>query len=62
MEVYLHTLTVPSNSIESSFKLNTELNDLRIIICLRKSEITIERISICNVIEKLMEHDCLPCS
>ena len=62
MEVYLHTLTVPSNSIGSSFKLNTELNDLRIIICLRKSEITVERISICNVIEKLMEYDCLPCS
>ena len=29
---------------------NTELNDLRIIICLRKSEVTVQRISACNVI------------
>ena len=35
---------------------NTELNDLRIIICLRKSEVTVEKISVCNAIEKLMEH------
>ena len=37
---------------------------MRIIICLRKSEVTIERISVCNVIENLMEHgiNCLPCS
>ena len=35
---------------------NTELNHLRIIICLRKSEITVGRISDCNAIEKLMEH------
>ena len=43
---------------------NMELNDLRIIICLRKSEVTEERISVCNVILKLMEHGihCLPCS
>ena len=43
---------------------NTELNDLRIIICLRKSEVTVERISICNVNEKLMEHGIhyVPCS
>ena len=26
------------------------------IICLRKSEVTVERISVCTVIEKLMEH------
>ena len=25
-----------------------ELNDLRIIICLRKSEVSVERISVCN--------------
>ena len=45
-------------------KYNTELNDMRIIICLRKSEVTVERISVCNVIEKLMEYaiHCLPCS
>ena len=44
--------------------LDTELNDLRIIICLRKSEATVERISVCNVIENLAEHGihCLPCS
>ena len=43
---------------------NTELNDLRIIICLKKSDVTVERISVCNVTEKLMEHSihCLPCS
>ena len=34
----------------------TELNDLKIIICLRKSKVTVERISVCNVIEILMEH------
>ena len=40
------------------------LNDLRIIICLRKPEITAERISVRNAIEKLMEHGihCLSCS
>ena len=43
---------------------NTELNDLRKIICLRKSEISDEIISVCNVIEKLTEHGihCLQCS
>ena len=37
---------------------------LRIRNCLRKSEVTVERFSICIVIEKLMEHGihCLPCS
>ena len=34
------------------FNFNKELNDLRIIICLGKSEGTVERISICYVIEK----------
>ena len=43
---------------------NTELNDLRIIICLRKSGVTVEIISVCNIIEKLMEYGihCLACS
>ena len=43
---------------------NTELNDLRKIICSRKSEITVERISVCNVNENLEEHGrhYLPCS
>ena len=35
---------------------NMELNDLRIIIHLRKSEVSAERISVCKVIEKLAEH------
>ena len=30
---------------------NTELNDSRKIICLRKSEVSVERISVCNVTE-----------
>ena len=34
---------------------NTELNDFRTIVYLRKSEVTVERISVCNAIEKL-EH------
>ena len=43
---------------------NTELNVLRKIICLRKSEVSVERLSVCNVIENLVEHGicCLPCS
>ena len=42
---------------------NTELIDLRISSCLGKSEFTVESISVCNVIEKLIEHNlhCLPC-
>ena len=40
---------------------NMELNDLRKIICLRKTEVFTGRI--CNVIEVSMEHgNCLPCS
>ena len=35
---------------------NTELNDLRIVIYLRKTEVITERCSVCNVIENLMEH------
>ena len=50
---------------EDSYQLaNTELNDLRVIICLRKSEVIVERISVCKVIENVAEHGihCLPCS
>ena len=36
--------------------VNTELNDLRKIICLRKSEVSVERISFCNAIEKLTNY------
>ena len=35
---------------------NTEWNDLRKIICLRKSEVSVERVSVCKVIENLAEH------
>ena len=43
---------------------NKELNELRIVICLTKSEVTVERISVCNFVEKLIEYAiyCLPCS
>ena len=43
-----------------------KLTNLRIhvIICLRKPEVTVERILVCNVIEQMMEHgiDCFSCS
>ena len=41
-----------------------ELNDLRKNICLRNSEVCVERISDCYVIEKFAEHGmhCVPCS
>ena len=38
-----------------SFLNNTELNDLR-KNCLRKLEVSVERVSICNNIKKLAEH------
>ena len=43
---------------------NTELNDLTKIISFIKSEVYVERISVCNVIENLAEHRIhgLPCS
>ena len=43
---------------------NTELNDLRKIICLRKPEVSVERISVSYVTENLAGHGihCLPCS
>ena len=45
-------------------KTLNQLNDLRIIICLRKPEVSVRRNSVCNVIENLAEHGihCLPCS
>ena len=36
-------------------RYNTELNDLRKVICLRKSYVFVERITVCNVIENLAE-------
>ena len=43
---------------------STELNDLRVIVCLRKPEVTVVIISVCNVTVKLMEHGVhyFPCS
>ena len=44
---------------------NTELNDLRKIICLRKSEVFVKKNSVFNVIhQNLVKHDIdyLPCS
>ena len=43
---------------------NTKLNGLRKFVCLRESKVSVEGISVCHVIEKLMEHGihCLPCS
>ena len=40
-----------------------ELNEFRITIYLRRSEVSIERVSACNANENLMEHGlhCLPC-
>ena len=35
----------------------TDLNGMRKIICLRKSDYSVEIISVCNVIETLVEHD-----
>ena len=35
---------------------NTKLNDSRKNIYLRKSDVSVERISVCNVIEQLAEH------
>ena len=41
-----------------------KLNDSRMFVYLRKSEVSVERISVGNVIEKMMAHSirCLPCS
>ena len=36
---------------------NTELNNLRKVICMRDSEVSVERILGCSGIEKLAEHD-----
>ena len=49
---------------ELYIQYNTELNDMKIIIYLRKSEVSVERISVCNDSEKLAEHNihCLLCS
>ena len=42
----------------------TVINAMRASNCWRKSEVSLEIISVCNVIENLAEHGihCLPCS
>ena len=56
LTILLHNYTV--------CMLKTESNDFRKIICLRKSEVSDERISVCNLTENLAEHGIhyLPCS
>ena len=46
------------------FSFNMELNDFMITVCLRKSNVSVERNLVCNVIEKSMEHGIhsRPCS
>ena len=46
--MYLANGTILNNTI------NAELNDLRVIICLRQSEVTVGGTSVCSVTEKLM--------
>ena len=48
----------------SKTKKQNELNDLRKIICLRKSEVSIEKNTVCKVTENQAEHGIhsLPCS
>ena len=36
-----------------------KLNNLRKLTCLRKSDVSVERILVCNVIENLAEHGIL---
>ena len=40
--------------------MNTELNDLKMIIYYRKFEVPVERVSVCNVTKKLKK--CMSCS
>ena len=48
--IFIHTIIPGLDTI------NTELNDLGIImICLKNSEVTVEKISVRNVTEKFME-------
>ena len=47
-------------TILSIYMYNTELNDLRKVICLRKCAVFVERISVCYAIEKLMGHTPIP--
>ena len=54
----------PDQGLHCLSHFNTELNNLGINHLLRKSDVIVERISVCNANEKLMEHGMhyLPCS
>lgn len=62
IQLKMSGVLIAPNSYHST--CNTELNVLRIIICFGKSDEGFERISVCNVNEKLAENSihCLPCS
>ena len=54
-----------SEEVTNIFTFSTVLNDLRIIICLRKSKLILKEAQfVMTVIIKLIEHGihCLPCS
>ena len=52
--VKIHSYT--AISLRHEYKKNTELNELRIPVCSRKSEVYVERISVCNLNENLAGH------
>ena len=56
MKISSISIVVNGGIFTKQITFNAELNDLKIIICLRKTEVTVERISVCNVIENLAEH------
>ena len=47
---------IQKNADRRAYIVDTELINLRKIICLSKFEVSIERISVCDVIEHLAEH------
>ena len=58
--IAIHSYT--AISFRHEHKKNTELNELRITLCSRKSEVYVEKISVCNLNENLAGHGihCLP--
>ena len=62
--ILMETVNSSSINVIEIVLTNMELNDLRKIICLRKSSVSVERISVYNVTEVLMKNGihCLPCS
>ena len=64
---YLFLTVLPSEftkNVAVPTTRNSKLNDLRKILCLKKSKVSVERILVCNAIENLAERGihCLPCS